>query len=841
MADAAGHNIQEIATTGVAAAAPPHLRSCVVCRQRKVKCDRQQPCANCTRSRCQCVYPAGRGRAPKRARRAADAQLADKLARLETIIQRMAAENGPGLVQESQSRSLEDDGSNQMSLPAPEHGLIAARQNETGGGVATSTSDHSSPAHSSVEASMSRLVIDDTKSYYVSNPLWASMAQEMNSQIEELRDFLGQSEDEDDDEKMSPDVHPSQQSNTNAALFGYRAIAHSLQPHYPSLQQAVHLFTAFSENVVPLLRIFHMPSLSTTYWDAIASPTALDKNVEALIFAIFYSATVSLPSDQCFTLLGLTYEDAVERYRFAAEQAIARADLLATQSVVLLQATTLFINALRSHDGSRVSWSLTNLVISLAQTMGLHRDGTAFGLKPFETEMRRRLWWHICILDSRSSDHHGFGSMLYHLQYDTHMPLNVNDEDLSPDMTELPAEREEATDMCFCLVRCEAMVAATKTKLMSPEVPTSANRSSGSASVPLSERIKLIKEFEARLQDRFIRRCNPSSPIQLMATVLSRLIVVHFWLMTYYPLMRQDGNTRDQNIPNRPPQGQQQQQKQPSDTNSIPPTNNHPPNPSYLPPSGSSNTNDAPALMTHDQLFASSVEILQLSVQMLNIDATHRWAWYTKIHIQWHIVAFVLSELCRRPPSAECDQAWAAVSRMYTVWNVQTSGATPGLMWKSVRRLMAKTRYVRELQALRGEGKRPTMATTTTTTAGGGVEGGVVNNTSGVAAAPPAAAVQHDFPSSVSNPPNPPNPVWGLSLGAGISAAAAGQVDSMAQLDFHQGIFGMSDDDFMDLMGLPADLPMEDIFGPLDPTVASFSTGWGNGQSGVVESNWNSG
>lgn len=639
----------------------------------------------------------------------------------------------------------------------------------------------------------------------------------MDWQIEELRDFLGKSEDEDDDENMSPDVHPSEQSNTNAALFGYRAIAHSLQPYYPSLQQAVHLFTAFTENVMPLLRIFHMPSLSSTYWEAIASPTSLDKDVEALIFAIFYSATVSLPSDQCLGLLGLTYEAAVERYRFAAEQAIARADLLATQSMVLLQATTLFINALRSHDGSRVSWSLTTLVISLAQTMGLHRDGTAFGLKPFETEMRRRLWWHVCILDSRSSDHHGFGSMLYQLQYDTRMPLNVNDEDLSPDMTQLPAEREEATDMCFCLVRCEAMVAAMKTKLMSPDVPGSANRGSGPVSVPLSQRIKLIQELDARLQDRYIRHCNTSIPIQSMATVLSRLIVVHFWLMTYYPLLRQDGDARDRNIPNKPPQ----QQQQPTDTSNCPPPR---PDPSSPPPSGSSSSSkDPPALMTRDQLFASSVEILRLSAQILNIDAAHRWSWYSKVHIQWHIVAFVLSELCCRPPSAECDQAWAAVSEMYTVWNMQTSGATPGFMWKSVRRLMAKTRYVREVQALRGE-----MA------ASGGGDGSDGLNASGVAV--PSATVQNTLPSSASN--NPPGHMWGSSLTAG-TAGAGGQGGSTAQLDFHQGMFGMSDDDFMGLMDLPADLPMDDIFGPLDPTIANFSTGWGDGQSGVVEGNWN--
>ncbi|RAH45851.1 Zn(II)2Cys6 transcription factor [Aspergillus brunneoviolaceus CBS 621.78] len=41
------------------------LRSCASCRRRKVKCDRQRPSANCARTKHECGYPPGRGRAPK--------------------------------------------------------------------------------------------------------------------------------------------------------------------------------------------------------------------------------------------------------------------------------------------------------------------------------------------------------------------------------------------------------------------------------------------------------------------------------------------------------------------------------------------------------------------------------------------------------------------------------------------------------------------------------------------------------------------------------------------------------------------------------------------------------
>jgi hypothetical protein len=43
-------------------------RSCVVCRTRKVRCDRRSPCSNCRRANVACVYPTS-NRPPRWARR----------------------------------------------------------------------------------------------------------------------------------------------------------------------------------------------------------------------------------------------------------------------------------------------------------------------------------------------------------------------------------------------------------------------------------------------------------------------------------------------------------------------------------------------------------------------------------------------------------------------------------------------------------------------------------------------------------------------------------------------------------------------------------------------------
>jgi hypothetical protein len=66
--------------------------------------------------------------------------------------------------------------------------------------------------------------------------------------------------------------------------------------------------------------------------------------------------------------------------------------------------------------------------------MGVHRDGRALGVPPFETELRRRLWWQITILDFRSAELTGSGRFGDISLSDTEVPTNVNDADIWPGM-----------------------------------------------------------------------------------------------------------------------------------------------------------------------------------------------------------------------------------------------------------------------------------------------------------------------------------------------------------------------------------------------------------------------
>ncbi|KAJ3528033.1 hypothetical protein NM208_g10411 [Fusarium decemcellulare] len=172
----------------------------------------------------------------------------------------------------------------------------------------------------------------------------------------------------------------------------------------------------------------------------ISEPGQMSPSLEALLFAVYFAAATSLSNDE---MLGLSH-------------AAAKADLLNEPNVTSLQALAIFATCLRVHDNSRAVWVLIGTAIRLAQSIGIHRDGVSLKLDPFESELRLRLWWQLCLLDSRAPEDHGFANTIENLGHGLRLPLNVDDAQLYPAMRTLPVESEAWTETTFCLVQLEA-------------------------------------------------------------------------------------------------------------------------------------------------------------------------------------------------------------------------------------------------------------------------------------------------------------------------------------------------------------------------------------------------
>lgn len=64
------------------------------------------------------------------------------------------------------------------------------------------------------------------------------------------------------------------------------------------------------------------------------------------------------------------------------------------------------------------------------------------GLKPFEVEMRRRLWYQIIMLDILCAQQSGCSGSSTFRPTSCMPPSNVNDADIGPDMEEPVRDRE---------------------------------------------------------------------------------------------------------------------------------------------------------------------------------------------------------------------------------------------------------------------------------------------------------------------------------------------------------------------------------------------------------------
>jgi len=187
---------------------------------------------------------------------------------------------------------------------------------------------------------------------------------------------------------------------------------------HPSPVLIFRLWQTFLDNVDPLIKIFHAPTVQQKVLDATADLGNIPKNTEALLFSIYAAATMSMDDEWCQKLFEENKTDLLARFHSGAQQALRNAGCLRSSDFVVLQAFTLYVvcqtpmlqtspllidnlklSCLSMSMEPRTLFCFTGIIVRIAQRMGLSTDGTHYTMPPFEVEMRRRLWWQIVLLD----------------------------------------------------------------------------------------------------------------------------------------------------------------------------------------------------------------------------------------------------------------------------------------------------------------------------------------------------------------------------------------------------------------------------------------------------------
>ncbi|KAI1478015.1 putative C6 transcription factor [Daldinia eschscholtzii] len=552
--------------------------SCVICRQRKVKCDRRNPCSNCVKAEKPCNFVAP-VRGKRKRTKPPKESLHARLKRFEELLKSYGAKLEP---------SDEVDDSDLESVSHPDDEMARSR-----------SLSHSEPFFKSEEDKPKLITKEGTSRYFDITP-WASIG----------------------DEFQHPEVgEPTDEANFHeSGIFFESETSYALEnvgSLHPSMSTLEKMKEIFLDRIDPLMKILHVPTFWTALIDTLQNPQARrPRSLEALIFSFYFVVVTSLTDEECRDIFEIEKSILYSRYRLATRQALVNAGFLSTSSPMTLQAYAIFMMCVRKSYRHDTLFVLSGVAIRLARKMGLHRDGSLLGLSPFETEMRRRLWWHLIHVDFRLADILGTRPSLDLVSTDIKLPLNVSDEDLNPNMTNEPTERNGITAITFCLIRCEIFKALER--FLPNPVHGAHWEALRGTDLSLAEKDRMIDQVEEYLETKYLRHCDPLDSLHTFISIMVRSSIGKMRVFAHSP----------RSSPNRPI-------KMPQSERNL--------------------------------VFSNCTKLLEyLTVLHGGLNNMEKYMWQIGTSYLWGTMLFVLIETRNRKKGPEVDKTWRLIGEVYS-------------------------------------------------------------------------------------------------------------------------------------------------------------------------------
>ncbi|KIV99600.1 hypothetical protein, variant [Verruconis gallopava] len=491
-------------------------RSCIACYQRKLKCDRQQPCQRCAGRNVLCVYPSNKitRNRPKKSR---SPSLREKVAKLEKEVIG---------IKDAQSNAVTVYAVDLDSLRAGESLYVTDESGERKvlskiGRVKIEDEDEDDEVKKHSIRSAAADVDENKPGIPFMLPMFSSMAGGPSSQAmyaptaTEFENFFA---------LFCERVDP----------IGPVSVANSSDPR---MTKDKHVTTADHDRWITYMpekwSNFASARPPNPFSEAVCSPIEY-----ALLMSIALAATCSLTEDdpRLPEMFGDKLAGLRKKVYFATEVSISRIKLASTNNFTALQAFTLYITTKILEENTpevwHTLWCPVALAIRIATQIGVHKDGETIGLSPFDTEMRRRMWWHLVLLSIRTSEDYSC-DLFAPGGSPVKLPANLADDQLSPEMSSWPKADDAPTEMSPSLLRYEAIaaVAEAQRRDWNPN-----NKSSF---------FQHIQDFEETLNRRYIEpaRANPNNERSRLILALGQVAILKMCWVWGYSLMRQKGET----------------------------------------------------------------------------------------------------------------------------------------------------------------------------------------------------------------------------------------------------------------------------------------------------------
>ena len=550
---------------------PPELMpsTCVTCARRKVKCDKQNPCSACRKARLQCTYQTP---TPRRRKRKPVEDIQDRLDRYERLLKTNNLLPASDDNKQSPGRSRSDGPPSPSSTP----GGASGPQSRTG-----------------------TLLAGSGKTRYVDSNIWSNLSDDLHPSSDE--------EEPDYDQADASQPKLELIDPLSGGFLGASSPRQSLLGLHPTYEDAMNLWKLYVRNVDPITKCVHLPTGLVMIQRAASNPSSMSKVTECLLFAIYHFAVISATERECMELFRQAKPTLAKIYYDAIRQALIGCSFLKTTELAILQAYALFLISVRTRYDPNTFWILTGVAVRIAQRMGLHCDGQELKMNPFDVHIRRRIFWQLLHLDGFAGQISGTGIAINSDAWDTHQPLNINDEDVWPDMKEQPQEKKSATEMIFFLTRTE--IGKFQQKL----IPALGRYSLKweAHEVPALE--KALQELESTLEEKYIRYCDITEPIHCMVVALSRGAVNSSRLRIRLPRSRTQGSSIEERV----------------------------------------------------ALGAISKRLLDSHVAIIRNVDLQRFAWHLNGVAQWDALIWILNEIRQDEPVIDVEAAWTQVEQVF--------------------------------------------------------------------------------------------------------------------------------------------------------------------------------
>ncbi|KAI1090419.1 hypothetical protein F5B19DRAFT_484593 [Rostrohypoxylon terebratum] len=395
-------------------------------------------------------------------------------------------------------------------------------------------------------------------------------------------------------------------------FFGQMGEPPTILQFLPCRATADWLMKQYFNAVHPIAPCTHRPSLEATYatfLEEINAGFEPGPSMQAIVFGAMFSAAVSIDENAVYPeLAGYSRAYWVAHFKMGTETALSKANFLRTTKVETMQAFIMYMIPLCRGEVSRAHSVLVGAAVRMAECMGLHRDGDAYGLTPLETHVRRLIWHQLCFLDIRTCEAQGPKPVIRRDDYDTKLPINCNEGELTHAAAP-PESADEWTTNTLPSIRFEI------NEMM--RIIWIDRRRLETHRTTLTAVLSKIENFRRRMSEKYDHLLDVTQPIQRYAKCVMYLLTYRLYIMVLHPYHSNAANP-------------------------MPPRLNQ-------------------------LLITSGIMVVELAIQLETNPNFHGWAWYLGAFFQYQVALLLATEVYFRPQSREADRIWTCLDYVFSM------------------------------------------------------------------------------------------------------------------------------------------------------------------------------